>query len=179
MSKNKKKRVFNAKWREERDFKSWLTSCKTEEKARCRICKNFLIWTEKHLESHCHGKKHKENDVKTKSFFQPLNKSLVKLVKGYENETVRVVVQPTSSRVEQPTSSRTQATFELVVRNSEKTRAEILWALNSVSSGYSNNSCSNIYKLFQSIFFDSKIVNSFQMGLTKQIFCKLRNSSIF
>lgn len=39
MNKSKKKIVFNAKWLEEENFKSWLTSCKSGEKGRCRICK--------------------------------------------------------------------------------------------------------------------------------------------
>ena len=52
MNKHKKKTVFNAKWMKEKDFKSWLTSCRIEEKARCRICKkdmNFLICADKHF----------------------------------------------------------------------------------------------------------------------------------
>ena len=42
MNKKKKKTVFNAKWLEEEDFKSWLTICKSEEKSRCRICKKDI-----------------------------------------------------------------------------------------------------------------------------------------
>ena len=150
----KNKTVFNAKWLEEEDFKSWLTSCQSEEKGRYRIC-NIYIYIElsnmdrQALTSHCNGKKDKEN-VKIKSFFWPVNKRSVNPVKASEKETGSVGV------LEQLTSSKTQATLELVVTNLKKTGAEILWVLNSLLSGYSNNSCSNNSKPFQSMFFDTK-----------------------
>ena len=107
-------------------------------------------------------KRNKENDVKIKSLFQPVITSLANPVKVSENETVRVGV------VEQLTLSKTRATLELLVTNSEKTRAEILWALNSVSLGYSNNSHSNNSKLLRSMFFDIKTAKTFQIGLNKR-----------
>ena len=36
--------------------------------------------------------------------------------------------------LEQPTSSKPQAKLELVVTNSEETRVDILWLINSLSS---------------------------------------------
>ena len=59
-----------------------------------------------------------------------------------------------------------QANLELVVTDSEKTKAEILWALKSIAAGYSN-SCSDNGVLFQTMFSNSKIVKSFQLGPTK------------
>ena len=120
MNKSKEKTVFNAKWLEDEDFNSWLTSCKSDEKAKCKICKKYIELSKtgrQVLISHCNGKKHKENDVKIKSFFQPVNKSLVNPVKALENETVRIGV------LEQPTSSKTEATLELVVTNSKKNQS--------------------------------------------------------
>ena len=117
--------------------------------------------------SPCNGKKGQEN-VKIKSFFRPVNNSLVNPVKASEKGNSVGVI-------EQPTSSKTQATLELAVTNSEKAGAEILWALNSVSSVYFNSS-----ELFQSMFFDSKIEKSWQMGPTKlRYLVKLWNCSIF
>ena len=60
-----------------------------------------------------------------------------------------------------------QSTLEFVITNSEKTKAEILWALNCVTSGYSNNSCSDLNSLFQVMFPDSEIAKLFQLGPDK------------
>ena len=63
---------------------------KSEEKARCRICKKDIELSNmarQALISYCNGKKHKESDVKIESFFQPVNKSLDNPVKVSENET--------------------------------------------------------------------------------------------
>ena len=66
-----------------------------------------------------------------------------------------------------PYSSKNQNNLELVVTNSEKTKAEIIWAIKSITAGNSNKSCSDNDVLFQIIFSDSKIVKSFQLLPTK------------
>ena len=43
----------------------------------------------------------------------------------------------------------------------------LLWALKSVLSSYSNNSCAYISKIFTCMFPDSKIAKSFELGATK------------
>ena len=73
----KKQTVFNAKWLEEEDFKSLLTSWELSNMDR-----QALI-------SPCNRKKDQEN-VKIKSFFRPVNNSLVNPVKASEKETVLV-----------------------------------------------------------------------------------------
>ena len=60
-----------------------------------------------------------------------------------------------------------QANLELVVTNSEEAKAEIRQALKSITTGYSNKSCSDDGALFQTMFPDSKIAKSFQMVPTK------------
>ena len=52
----------------------------------------------------------------------------------------------------------------LVIHNAEKTKSEIIWALKCITSGYSNNSCSDMNELFQSMFLNSTIAKSFQLG---------------
>ena len=75
---NKKKQtVFNAKWLEEEDFKSLLTSWELSNMDR----QAFI--------SPCNGKKDQEN-VKIKSFFRPVSNSLVSPVEASEKETVLV-----------------------------------------------------------------------------------------
>ena len=59
MSKKKKKTVFNHKWLEEDEFKSWLASTKDEEQARCKLCKKDIELSNmgrQALLSHCSGK---------------------------------------------------------------------------------------------------------------------------
>ena len=53
-----------------------------------------------------------------------------------------------------------------MLRDSQKQKAEIVWALKSVLSGYSNNSCADISKIFTCMS-PSKIAESFELGFTK------------
>ena len=75
MSKKKKKTVFNHKWLEEDEFKSWLASTKDEDKAKDIELSNM---GRQALLSHCSGKKHKEIDIKVKTFFSKPKKTDLK-----------------------------------------------------------------------------------------------------
>ena len=59
------------------------------------------------------------------------------------------------------------ANIEIMLKDSQKQKTEIVWALKSVLSGYSNNSCADISKIFTCMFPDSKITKSFEFGVTK------------
>ena len=48
--------------------------------------------------------------------------------------------------------------IDLMLNDYARWRSEIIWALNSVCSGYSNNSSSNIDKVFSTMFADIKVV---------------------
>ena len=54
-----------------------------------------------------------------------------------------------------------------MLKDSQKQKAEIVWALQSVLSGYSNNSCADISIIFTCMFPDIKIAKSFELGATK------------
>ena len=54
-----------------------------------------------------------------------------------------------------------------MVKDSQKQKDEIVWALKLVLSGYFNNSCADISKMFTCILPDSKIAKSFGRGATK------------
>ena len=60
-----------------------------------------------------------------------------------------------------PCSTKNQANLELVVTNSEKTKAEIIWAIKSITAGNSNKSCSDNDVLFQIIFWTAKLSSHF------------------
>ena len=53
-----------------------------------------------------------------------------------------------------------------MLKDSQKQKAEKVWALKSVLSGYSNNSCADISKIFTCMS-PSKIAESFELGFTK------------
>ena len=54
-----------------------------------------------------------------------------------------------------------------MLKDSQKQKAEIVWTLKLVLSGYSNNICADISKIFTCMFPDSKIAKSFELGATK------------
>ena len=63
--------------------------------------------------------------------------------------------------------NKQQATLEVVVNNSGKLKAEIIWTLKTVSSGYSNNSSKDISNLFYAMFPDSKIAKDMRLCADK------------
>ena len=94
-----------------------------------------------------HGKKHKEVDVKLKTFFQS------------KKQTGRGCSKSSELGSKRPgtCSSKTQSSIKLVINVLEHSKAEILWILKSLSAGYSNNSRSDNAGLFQHMFPDSEI----------------------
>ena len=103
------------------------------------------------LRSHASGKKHKNLTDKITHFFSKA---------GKHSTTVNGSAESSSS-----TSTNKQHTMKLSIVSSEKTVAEIRWAVHSVAKGHSNNSNDNISALFKSMFSDSDIANEFLMGL--------------
>ena len=152
MSKKKKKTLFNHEWPEDNEFKSWLASTKDEDKARCKLCKKNIELSHmgrQALLGRCSGKKHKEIDIKVKTFFSKPEKTDLK-----ENKKESDSSEPTieSNKDKNDSLPKIQQTIEIVIQNAENSKAEIKWALKSISAGYSNNSCYDIANLFRDIF---------------------------
>ena len=148
MSKKKKKTVFNHKWLEEDEFKSWLASTKDDDKARCKLCKKDIELSSmgrQALLRQCSGKKHKEIDIKVKTFYSKPKKTDLK-----ENKKESDTSEPTieSKKDKNDSLPKIQPTIEIVIQNMEHSKAEIKWALKSISTGYSNNSYYDIANLF-------------------------------
>ena len=53
---------------------------------------------------------------------------------------------------------------DLTMHDLARRKAEIVWSLKSVCSGFRNNSASDINQVFTAMFPDSKIAKSFQSG---------------
>ena len=64
-------------------------------------------------------------------------------------------------------SSKVRSTLDGLVKSSISTKAEIMWALKCVSSGFSNNSCANVNSMFRSMFPDGNVSSAFSMAPTK------------
>ena len=63
--------------------------------------------------------------------------------------------------------NKQHATLEVVVNNSEKLEAEIIWTLKTLSSVYLNNSSKDISDLLYAMFPDSKIAKDMGLGADK------------
>ena len=57
--------------------------------------------------------------------------------------------------------------MDLVVRNSETVKAEIIWVLKCIASGYSNNSCCDLPKIFSAVLTGSNIAKSITVEADK------------
>ena len=64
-------------------------------------------------------------------------------------------------------SSKVQSTLDVLVKSSIATKAEIMWVLKCVFSGFTNNSCAVINSMFKSMFPDSNVASAFSMAPTK------------
>ena len=113
---------FSKDWLEDPDFKNWLISCTSNTQIRCKLCQktfNLSNMGRPALVSHAGGKKHKLHNSRVQMFFKP------------------ATVKQTSTSVDSSQSSSTQSsndketiakqsTLDLVVRNSETVKAEII-----------------------------------------------------
>ena len=62
-----------------------------------------------------------------------------------------------------PSNGNVQIVY-LTMPDLGRRKAEIVWSLKSVCSGFSNNSASNINQVFAAMLPDSKIAKYFQVG---------------
>ena len=65
---------------------------------------------------------------------------------------------------EKTTSNDNVQMVDLTMHDLARRKAEIVWSLKSVCSGFSNNSASDINQVFTAMFPDSRIAKSFQSG---------------
>ena len=57
-----------------------------------------------------------------------------------------------------------------IVHNAGVVKAEIIWILKSICSGYSNRSCEQLNCTLKAMFPDSKLAEAFSMGRTKSMY---------
>ena len=78
-----------------------------------------------------------------------------------ENENEKQMNDPNKE------NSKVQTGIDSLLIKDITVNTEIHWALESLMSNYSYNSCSNKSKLFSAVFSDSDIAETFSIGKTK------------
>ena len=114
------------------------------------------------LTSEACGKSHKKHFDRKQFFFKPKNSEQSKACSSSSQTNT-----PTEIEKDNELLVVNQSSIELILKDSQKQKTEIVWTLKSVLSGYSNNSCADISKIFTCMFPDSKITKSFEFGATK------------
>ena len=153
---------FNSDWLKESDgnghsIKEWCEPGDTEFIAKCIICKkNVDIRNrgKKQLLSHAETRKHKNHKAGLVSKNQP------KLFTVTNNDGEKMVGLGLTS------ATGSNPNFK-VSHDDEVARAEIIWTLKVVESGFSYASCNSIKEDFCAMFPDSRIAKSFTLGTDK------------
>ena len=141
---------FSKDWFKDPDFEDWIASASNNTETICQICcKNFKPSNMGRQAFVCHanGKKHKLHVNRKQMFFKP------KKVIVLDQETVQTSVSSSqdteqtidiavndSTQTSSSFSQDTERTIDLMLNDPARRKSEVIWALKSVCSGYSNNS---------------------------------------
>ena len=165
MSKMKDQAYFSRDWLTDPDFRNWLGDTNDNTAVHCKVChqtsklSNMGRWA---LTSHISGKSHKKLFDRKQFFFKPKNSEQSKACSSSSQNNTPIEIEKDN----EPTVVN-QPSIELMLKDSQMQKAEAVWVLKSVLSGYSNNSCADIGKMFTCMFPDIKIAKSFELGATK------------
>ena len=152
MSKKKSEAIrtktFDDQWLLEDEFKDWLKKVDNDTTMyRCIICKktNTLSSSGRAvITEHANGETHKGIANKKKIFFSP---------KGNGN------MGESSKQVSLEDTGQ--------VKDIDIIKAQVIWLLKMIDSGYSTNSSDNIIECFKVMFPDSSIAQKMDMHRTK------------
>ena len=115
------------------------------------------------LVSHASGKCHKTHIYRKQMFFKP---EPARAAKPQSNNSSNVDSASTSSKSDTIIVDN-EPRIDLMLQSSQKQKAEIVWAIKVVCSGYSNNSCFDVSQVFKCMLPDSEIAKSFELGADK------------
>ena len=168
---SKKQTYFSDTWLTDLQFSVWVTKSTDSKKAYCKL--NMGV---KALTSHAKSEKHLKRIKEMESVQHFFNKKLTSEPQQTNNQTITNETQqplceprqdPSCAPPVLPKKVSMQQTLTASVLDSSSLKAEIVWALKSVMSGYSNNSSSDMNATFQTMFPDSNIAKQYQMGPDK------------
>ena len=136
---------FQDEWVEEEQFSSWVALVLDDnKKGKCKVCgKSFELSNMGRGALNSHQTKSEKHNRLIKILSAFLVKPKLKSSADKSND----VSGETNEKNKQ------QATLEVAVNNYEKFKAEIIWTLKTLSSGYSNNSSKGISNLFYAAMF--------------------------
>ena len=138
----KRQKKFSQDWLEDEEFKSWLKAVPGDElKYRCSICRktNSLSSSGRGaLTDHARGGKHIEAVKKIANFFQP-----------------------------SPAAQQRKLDQLETLSEEEKVKAQILWLMKSINSGFSNNATDDVGDVLRRMDPNSKVLAAFNMKKTK------------
>jgi len=141
----KNRSLFQDNWLGEDRFKDWVRK-KDDSTAKCSYCwKDISIGNmrEAALTSHVKSKKHLE--------------------RAPSGKIINSMIATSSKNPSEEPEKNNQKTVDSMLTNVSAIEAEIRWVLSLVCSRHSMNSSNESGKLFQSMFPDSSIAQSFQM----------------
>ena len=176
---SKKQTYFSDTWLTDLQFSVWVTKSTDSKKAYCKLCKKPFSLSNmgvKALRSHAKSENHLKRIKEKESVQNFFNKKLTSEPQQTNNQTITNETQqplcephqdPSCEPPVLPKKVSMQQTLTASVLDSSSLKAEIVWALKSVMSGYSNNSSSDMNVTFQIMFPDSNIAKQYQMGPDK------------
>ena len=153
-SRVKNQRYFN--WFSDPIFSGWLCKESDKTKTRCSICHKTIELSSSGrltLTDHAKGKRHQDVLTKKTNFFKPRAKT-------------------SNSVAEEPASncSDGQQRLDDIFAGTDSVKAEIIWTLKSVMSGYSIRSNDNLSETFSTMFPEFKSVKPFNVARTKSMY---------
>ena len=164
-------RVFQDSWLKKEEFKSWLRKVKDDKtKYCCIVCNKKLSLSRSGRfasTEHARGNKHIKNVTKRDNLLKPLTKHNEKCS---SEKQCRQQCSHQSSSSAQQSSTLTQQTLNSNIVTKSATTAEIIWALKSVLSGYSNSLCDDIANALKAMCPDSHIAKDFKLCHLKRMY---------
>ena len=144
---------FQDEWVEEEEFSSWVALVLYDnKKGKCKVCgKSFELSNMGRGALNSHQTKSEKHNRLIKILSAFLVKP--KLKSSADNRQESVSNKSNDVGGETSEKNKQQANLEVAVNNSEKFKAEIIWTLKTLSSGYSNNSSKGISNLFYAAMF--------------------------
>lgn len=130
---------------------------KLNTRARCNVCHKMIDLSSSGrsaFSDHAKGKKHKNSFDKVQNFFKP------------RGTTEAREINPSNSEA----NTKEQSTLETHLERSGATKAEIVWSLKSVMSGFSARSNEDMNETLAEMFPEFETAKSFQMSRSKSMY---------
>ena len=170
---------FNRDWLSKADYKPWLASVEDVTKAYCKMCmKTFSLSNmgEIAVKSHASGKKHQtavtqsQKASSVSEFFEAKSRTTSGLVSSENLEEPSASLIHNHEVTLQESGSMSTSHGNVMSKftlTKHQHKAEILWALKTITSHFSYNSSTNIADVFRAMFPDSAIAQKMNCGPTK------------